>query len=442
MAYTIIKSDGTVLTTIADGTLNTTSTSVSLPGRDYSGYGRFLDSNFVWMLENFANNAPPSNPLRGQLWFNTNDNTLYVCPADGTTNPANWIKLAASEGNTNVTYGNITATGNILGNNINSVNVLSGNILQITANANVGNISATTGVFTNVSGNGAQLTNITGANVVGTVANATYATTAGTATTADTATSATTAGTVTTASQPNITSTGTLTSLSVSGTANLGASITMSASGGAIVTGPGLAGSGSGGVLRTIAASNTAYIQAGTYNTGNSAAPLAFTTINNITEWMRLDTSGNLGINTDAPISKLHVNGNALVGISGSANNNSIITAGVFRTISGTGILPNTSPGLTLFTVYGSEVPYSKWQITIMKTLFDGLAPDPFYNLSATFHLTTNGGGYGILPIGNTGNVVYSILGGGTDVTFRVYNDIIGMDAGSYEIAWSAMRLI
>ena len=28
MAYTIVKSDGTVLTTIADGTINTTSTSL------------------------------------------------------------------------------------------------------------------------------------------------------------------------------------------------------------------------------------------------------------------------------------------------------------------------------------------------------------------------------------------------------------------------------
>jgi hypothetical protein len=147
MAYTIIKSDGTVLTTIADGTLNTTSTSISLPGRDYSGYGRYLDSNFVWMLENFANNTPPSNPIRGQLWFNTNDNNLYVCPADGITNPAVWIKLAVSQGNTSVTYDNITATGNIVGNNVSAVNSLTGNTvtgntLTFTGNASVGNFFA------------------------------------------------------------------------------------------------------------------------------------------------------------------------------------------------------------------------------------------------------------------------------------------------------------
>ena len=73
MAYTIVKSDGAVLTTIADGTINTTSTSLGLPGRNYAGYGQTLDTNQVHMLENFADGTPPANPLRGQLWYNTND---------------------------------------------------------------------------------------------------------------------------------------------------------------------------------------------------------------------------------------------------------------------------------------------------------------------------------------------------------------------------------
>ena len=84
--------------------------------------------------------------------------------------------------------------------------------LAVIGNANVGNIGATNGVFTNVSGNGANLSSIAGANVTGTVANATYAVSAG---------SATTAGTVTTAAQPNITSVGTLSGLTSTGTVNL-----------------------------------------------------------------------------------------------------------------------------------------------------------------------------------------------------------------------------
>ena len=78
MAYTIVKSDGTVLTTIADGTINTSSTSLGLPGRNYAGYGQSLDTNFVHVTENFADSTPPANPLRGQIWYDTSDTTLKV----------------------------------------------------------------------------------------------------------------------------------------------------------------------------------------------------------------------------------------------------------------------------------------------------------------------------------------------------------------------------
>lgn len=83
MAYTIVKSDGTVLTTIADGQINTTSTTLGLPGKNYSGYGQILDTNFVHMLENFASNTAPSNPMTGQLWYRLNNGTLNICVSDG-----------------------------------------------------------------------------------------------------------------------------------------------------------------------------------------------------------------------------------------------------------------------------------------------------------------------------------------------------------------------
>ena len=54
MAYTINKTDGTVLATIADGTLDT-STSLQLIGKNYAGYGEILNENTVKLLENFAN---------------------------------------------------------------------------------------------------------------------------------------------------------------------------------------------------------------------------------------------------------------------------------------------------------------------------------------------------------------------------------------------------
>lgn len=134
MAYTIVKSDGEILTTIADGTINTTSTSLALPGRNYAGYGQSQDTNFVHVLENFAASTPPDNPLRGQLWYNTSTGTMNVCPTDYESNTANWVSLATSSSTGTTTFGNITVSGNIT-----------------TSNISVGNtISATTGTFVNI----------------------------------------------------------------------------------------------------------------------------------------------------------------------------------------------------------------------------------------------------------------------------------------------------
>jgi len=70
MTYLINKSDGTALITIEDGVLDT-STSIGLLGRNYTGYGEIQNENFVFLLENFSNNTPPSRPIRGQSWYDS-----------------------------------------------------------------------------------------------------------------------------------------------------------------------------------------------------------------------------------------------------------------------------------------------------------------------------------------------------------------------------------
>jgi hypothetical protein len=77
MPYIIKKTNGQTLATIGDASLDTT-TDLSLVGRNYAGYGEIFDQNLVKMLENFANSTPPSNPLVGELWYNTNNNSLNV----------------------------------------------------------------------------------------------------------------------------------------------------------------------------------------------------------------------------------------------------------------------------------------------------------------------------------------------------------------------------
>jgi hypothetical protein len=77
MAYTIKKSDNTSFT-ITNGSADTTHTSLVLVGKNYAGYGEFLNTNLVKLLENFAFTDSPSNPIRGQLWWDTTHNLLKV----------------------------------------------------------------------------------------------------------------------------------------------------------------------------------------------------------------------------------------------------------------------------------------------------------------------------------------------------------------------------
>lgn len=77
MAYTINLTDGTVFATIADGTINSSS-SMTLVGKNYAGYGEFLDENFIHLLENGSNTTAPASPLTGQLWWDKTNNLLKV----------------------------------------------------------------------------------------------------------------------------------------------------------------------------------------------------------------------------------------------------------------------------------------------------------------------------------------------------------------------------
>ena len=77
MAYTINLTDGTILATVADGTINT-DTSITIVGKNYAGYGEFLNENMVKLLESGANSSQPTAPLTGQLWFDKSAGLLKV----------------------------------------------------------------------------------------------------------------------------------------------------------------------------------------------------------------------------------------------------------------------------------------------------------------------------------------------------------------------------
>ena len=77
MSYTINLTNGAIFATIPDGTINTSSSMV-LVGKNYAGYGEFLDENFIHLLENSSNSTAPTAPLTGQLWWDSTNALLKV----------------------------------------------------------------------------------------------------------------------------------------------------------------------------------------------------------------------------------------------------------------------------------------------------------------------------------------------------------------------------
>ena len=77
MAYTVNKTNGTILSTVADGTIDTT-TDLTLIGKNYAGYGEFFNENLIKLLENFSNTTAPSSPIAGQMWWDSTNSLLKV----------------------------------------------------------------------------------------------------------------------------------------------------------------------------------------------------------------------------------------------------------------------------------------------------------------------------------------------------------------------------
>jgi len=70
MAYILNKTNGSIIATVQDATVDTT-TDLSFVGRNYAGYGEIQNENFLKLLENFANSTAPLKPIEGQIWYDT-----------------------------------------------------------------------------------------------------------------------------------------------------------------------------------------------------------------------------------------------------------------------------------------------------------------------------------------------------------------------------------
>ena len=80
MAYTVSNTDGSRTITVADGTLDTTTYSVTLIGKNVTNYGDVFVKNSIRHLENFASATAPgvASPLVGQVWYDKTGKVLRV----------------------------------------------------------------------------------------------------------------------------------------------------------------------------------------------------------------------------------------------------------------------------------------------------------------------------------------------------------------------------
>lgn len=99
--YTINLTNGTVLCSVPEETIDKSSSSVSLIGKGITDYGESQNENFIHILENFAGVSAPISPLKGQFWFrvNTNDkgeslNTFDLLLNNGTPANPDWKIVA------------------------------------------------------------------------------------------------------------------------------------------------------------------------------------------------------------------------------------------------------------------------------------------------------------------------------------------------------------
>lgn len=94
MATNISKADGTPIS-LADDTVDSTSTSLELPGRNVSNYGQYINQDLVRILEHYSRSTAPSNPTKGQVWHDTSiDKMKYY-------NGTDWLEFFSADSSGN-----------------------------------------------------------------------------------------------------------------------------------------------------------------------------------------------------------------------------------------------------------------------------------------------------------------------------------------------------
>jgi hypothetical protein len=241
--------------------------------------------------------------------------------------------------------GAASATGNIIGGNVNTVGILSA-----TGNVNGGNVNAGIGNFVTVIG-AANATNLTSGTVPSDRLTGTY-------TINITGNASGTAATVTDPAQANITSLGTLTSLSVSGnivSGNVSTGGLITATGN-VNTSAGVSATGNisgGNLLISGAIVDSAQLDIQT-NAANANIVLTPNGTGNVNISTRLSVTGN--ISTTANIAAGNLSGSNIAGTLTTAAQNNITSVGTLTSLTVTGNINGNLAGTATTSVNATTV--------------------------------------------------------------------------------------
>jgi hypothetical protein len=128
MAYSIYKSDGTLLINLADQTADTTVSPLTLIGRGLLNFGKSEAENIIHLLENFANNAAPAHAMVGQFWYDKGQGKMKYW------NGSSWLRVHSGVDDANIIPGfafgsGLTLSGSTVTANMRSVSGRTGDVV-------------------------------------------------------------------------------------------------------------------------------------------------------------------------------------------------------------------------------------------------------------------------------------------------------------------------
>jgi len=120
-----------------------------LIGKNYAGYGQFLDTNYIHLLENSSNSTAPGAPLEGQLWWDSGNGIMKAY------NGSTWKTIGSATASATAPVSNVT--GDLWYDTTNQqLNVYNGSSF-ILVGPSYSNVTGTTGaIVSTITDNSAQ----------------------------------------------------------------------------------------------------------------------------------------------------------------------------------------------------------------------------------------------------------------------------------------------